>query len=235
MKAQRWDNLSPCESSNKPNPPLQESNVAILFNLAAGPVENAPDHKALEAKQGSGYRSILDEILFARVLCRPDIGYAVTTLAKFSTAPNALHYKSLKHLAIYLHQTQDLGIMHWRSEPVDSLPEVSCDPMKFDDSLPVIPPPSHLRQLITHVDAAHANKLRQRHFTSLQRGTVVAWPVVLWLIALARNPSVRRVPRKRNLLQEMLQQKLPNICVSFFMNWGTLRLSPVPSTKITTQ
>jgi len=29
------------------------------------------------------------------VLCRPDVGYAVTTLAKFSTAPNALHYKSL--------------------------------------------------------------------------------------------------------------------------------------------
>jgi len=81
----------------------------------------------------------------------------VTTFAKFSTAPNALHCKSLKHLAIYLRQTQDWGIMHWRSEPVETLPEVPYDPMKFDDSLPVIPPPSHLRQLITHVDAAHAN------------------------------------------------------------------------------
>jgi len=85
----------------------------------------------------------------------------VTTLAKFSTAPNALHYKSLKHLAIYLRQTQDWGIMYWPTEPVASLPEVPYVPMTFDKSLPVIPPPSHLRQLITHVDAAHANELHQ--------------------------------------------------------------------------
>jgi len=118
--------------------------------------------KALEAEQGFGYRSVLGEILSAYVLCCPNIGYAVTTLATFSTAPNALHYKSLKHLVIYLRQTQDWGIMYWRTEPVVSLPEVPYVPMTFDDSLPVIPPPAHLRQLITHVDAAHANKLRQR-------------------------------------------------------------------------
>jgi len=109
LKTHGWDNPSPRESSNKPKPPLHESDVANLFNLAAGPVENTPQHKDLEAEQGFGYRSVLGEILFAYVLCRPNIGYAVTTLAKFSTAPNALHYKSLKHLAIYLRQTQDWG------------------------------------------------------------------------------------------------------------------------------
>jgi len=144
LKAHGWDNPSPRESSNKPKPPLHESDVANLFNLAAGLVENAPEHKALEAEQGFGYRSVLGEILFTYVLCRPDIGHAVTTLAKFSTAPKALHYKSLKHLAICLRQTQDWGIVHWRSEPVESLPEVPHVSMKFDDSLPVIPPPSHL-------------------------------------------------------------------------------------------
>jgi len=166
LKAHGWDNPSPRESSNKPKPPLHESDVANLFNLAAGLVKNAPKHKALEAEQGFGYRSVLGEILFAYVLCCPDIGYAVTTLAKFSTAPNALHYKSLKHLAIYLRQTQDWGIMYWRSEPVASLPKVPCVPMKFDDSLPVIPPPAHLHQLITHADAAHANELRQPRSTT---------------------------------------------------------------------
>jgi len=56
--------------------------------------------------------------------------------------------------------------MHWCSEPVASLPKVPCVPMQFDDSLPVIPPPAHLHQLITHIDAAHANELRQRHSTT---------------------------------------------------------------------
>jgi len=49
---------------------------------------------------------------------------------------------------------------HWIS------PEVSDDPLKFDDSLPAIPPLTHLRQLIAHVDAAHANELRQHHSTT---------------------------------------------------------------------
>jgi len=166
LKVHGWDNPSLRESSNKPKPPLHESDVANLFNLAAGPVKNTPEHKAVEAEQGFGCRSVLGKILFAYVLCRSDIGHAVTALVKFSTAPNTLHYKSLKHLAIHLCQTQDWGIMHWRAEPVASLPEVSYVPMTFDDSLPISPPPAHLRQLIAHVDAAHANKLRHRRSTT---------------------------------------------------------------------
>jgi len=161
LKAHGWDNLSRRESSNKPKPQLHESDVANLVDLAAGPVENTPEHKALEAEQGFGQRSVLGKIFFACVLFRPDIGCAVTTLAKFSTACNALHCKSLKHLAICLRQTQDWGIVCWRTEPVVSLPEVPCPPVTFDDSLRVVPPPAHLRQLITHVDAAHAKQLRQ--------------------------------------------------------------------------
>jgi len=51
--------------------------------------------------------------------------------------------------------------------------------MKFDDSLPIIPPPSHLRQLITYVDAAHANKLRQ-HRSTMGYGCCLAGDVVAY-------------------------------------------------------
>jgi len=40
LKVHGWDNPSPRETSNKPKPPLHESDVATLFSLAAGPVEN---------------------------------------------------------------------------------------------------------------------------------------------------------------------------------------------------
>jgi len=92
LKGHGWDKPSPRESSNKPKPPLHESDVANLFNLAAGLVENTPEHKALEVEQSFGYRSILGEILFTYVLCHPDIGYAVTTLAKFSTVQHLMLY-----------------------------------------------------------------------------------------------------------------------------------------------
>jgi len=76
--------------------------------------------------------------------------------------------------------------VHWRSEPVASLPEVPYVPMKFDDSLPVIPPPSHLKQLVTHVDAAHANKLRQR-LSAMGCGCCLAGGVMAYR---SRTPSI---------------------------------------------
>jgi len=48
---------------------------------------------------------------------------------------------------------------------------------QFDDTLPVIPPPLHLRQLIAHVDAAHTNKLRQ-HCSAMGYGCCLAGGVV---------------------------------------------------------
>jgi len=55
LKAHGWDNPTPSKSSNKPKPPLHESDVANLFNFAAGPVENTPKQKALKVEQGVGW------------------------------------------------------------------------------------------------------------------------------------------------------------------------------------
>jgi len=80
--------------------------------------------------------------------------HAVTAFVKFSTAPDALHCESLKRLAICLCQTQDWGIVCWHAEPLVSLPEVPHVPMKFNNLLPVIPPPAHLHQLIAHAQSS---------------------------------------------------------------------------------
>jgi len=166
LEAHNWDNPSPRECSRKPKPPLHKSDVAMLFNLGTGPSENTPEHKALEQQMGFSCRSVLGETSFACGLCRPDIGHAVTALAKFSTAPNELHHKSLKHLAICLRQTQDWGVLCWRATSVEGLLDAPCAPVVCDEALPRIPPPQSLLQLITHVNAVHANELRQRCSTT---------------------------------------------------------------------
>ena len=84
-------------------PPLHESNVAGLFNLAAGPVENTPEHKALEAEQGFGYRSVLGIILFAYALCQPDVSYVCHTLFKVfcsSKCPTLQVLEAFSHLFV---------------------------------------------------------------------------------------------------------------------------------------
>ena len=45
-----------------------------------GPIEGTVDHQILEKKSGFAYRTLLGEMMYAYVTCRPAIGYAITTL-----------------------------------------------------------------------------------------------------------------------------------------------------------
>ena len=79
--------------------------------------------------------------MYSYITCRSDIGYAVTTLSKFSSAPTDYHYKLLKGVTKYL-----------RSIPYD--PSVSFD-VKIDSP-----------QLVSFVDADNANELKKSRSTT---------------------------------------------------------------------
>ena len=97
--------------------------------------------------------------MYSYITCRPDIGYAVTTLSKFSSAPTDYHYKLLKGVSKYLRNTIYWGIrfkhpkqLHhpdfqesiWYNIPDD--PSVSFD-VKIDSP-----------QLVSFVDATNSNE-----------------------------------------------------------------------------
>ena len=75
-----------------------------------GPKEGTVHHTALEKKAGFSYQTLLGESMYAYITCRCDIGYAVTTLSKFSSSPFLFHYKLLKTVAKYSKATSDWGI-----------------------------------------------------------------------------------------------------------------------------
>jgi len=106
---------------------------------------------------GFGYRNVLGELLYAYVLCRADIGYAITTLAKFSQRPNKEHYLALKRLAVYLRRTIDWGIIYWRPTRRDDLPVVPYNLVQPDPTLPTVPQAASYTQPIFYVDSAHGN------------------------------------------------------------------------------
>ena len=56
--------------------------------------------------------------MYSYMTCRLDIGYAVTTLSKFSSTPSMYHYKLLKCLAQYLYATADWEIRFKRTKPL---------------------------------------------------------------------------------------------------------------------
>jgi hypothetical protein len=160
LQTHGWTSPSPGESDRHDAVPMTHE-VSQQLQLLEGPAEGTPAHKALEQEIGYSYRQVLGEIVYAYVLCRPDIGYAVTFLSRFSTCPAREHYAALKNICKYLRRTREWGLVYWRQAPVACLPYVPLDQPPIDGSLPPFPS-SDLLELIGFVDAAHATDLKTR-------------------------------------------------------------------------
>jgi len=129
-----WSKHSPPLPS-KPSAPLPVDAVTSLC-AHQGPPENTAEHAALVAKHGFAYRTLLGELLYAYVTCRPDIGYATIMLSKFSTCPHDHHFAMLKNVAKYLRATKDWGIVYRRSQTDTSLPPSNFIRSTMDAELP---------------------------------------------------------------------------------------------------
>ena len=100
---------NPNTKISKPMCPLPTDCIESMY-ASEGPLENTAGHVLLEKKKGFNYCTLLGELMYAYITCCPDIGYAVTTLSKFSSAPTEYHYCLLKGVAIYLQNTIGCGI-----------------------------------------------------------------------------------------------------------------------------
>ena len=112
LKTHGWDNPSPHEVISEHKAIPFSAEVVPSLYKEQGPLEDTQEHANFADKQGFSYCSLLGELMYAYVTCRPDIGYHVTTLSKFSTAPAAIHYTMLKNLSRYLCRTRSWGFIY---------------------------------------------------------------------------------------------------------------------------
>ena len=64
------------------------------------------------------YWSVVGELTYAMITCRPDIAHAVIKLAQANSCPSKEHYIAAKHcMTLYLHETRSDGIYFWRTTP----------------------------------------------------------------------------------------------------------------------
>ena len=106
LRAHGWNNQKKKLSTNLS--PLPDACLKTIYK-ECGPDEGTVDAFKLELSQGFAYRTLLGEMMYAYVTCRPDIGYAITTMSKFSTKPSKYHYELLKGIAKYLRETKQRG------------------------------------------------------------------------------------------------------------------------------
>jgi hypothetical protein len=164
--------------------PIPPETASKLLTLE-GPQEKTTEAKELSKKVGFSYRNVLGELIYAYVIARLDIGYAVCLLARFSGAPHAEHYRSLKNVCRYLRATKSWGIIYQRPKPLDGLPDIPFEFLPEDPNLPNFPRMDY-DELLACLDAAHATDL-------LSRRSVTGYVIFFCCAAIAWKSRVQPV------------------------------------------
>ena len=98
LKSHGWETQSKNEqtlainslTTEKPISPIPSDANEKIYT-SDGPLKGTKEYKLLSEKFGFKYRTLLGELMFSYVTCRPDIGYAITTLSKFVKQPSEVH------------------------------------------------------------------------------------------------------------------------------------------------
>ena len=162
-----WETEKKMQPASKPMAPLC-SDALNQIQAHEGPKEGTFEHLELQRKHGFAYRTLLGEMMFAYVSCRPDIGYAITLMSKYGSNPSDYHYKCLKDVAKYLRTTKTWGIRFKRPSTLldKEFDEMHHDRMDPQFKLPKYPEDITKDKLICFVDAAYGNDPKKRRSTT---------------------------------------------------------------------
>ena len=72
------------------------------------------------------YQTLIGKLLFLSICTRPDISYAVNSLAQHSSAPRQTHFDAIKRVIRYLKGTASLGL-HYKTESDVAAPKGFSD------------------------------------------------------------------------------------------------------------
>lgn len=88
--------------------------VSTPVSVEAKLTKATDDENCIDQKK---YQSAIGSLMYLSVSTRPDISYAVSSLARFSSKPTQRHWVALKRLLRYLKGTTKHGILYKREGP----------------------------------------------------------------------------------------------------------------------
>ena len=164
MKTHGWETASKSNDKHTCAPPRMDV-LNQLSNHTDGPHEGTKEHVELQSKMKLSHRTSPDEMTFACVGCRPDIGHAVTLMSKCGQNPTEFHCSCLKSTARCLRAAKHWGItFHGIGDappdpPDEPIPEI----LKSTQELPKHPTDTIEPKPVCFVDAACRNDpIKQR-------------------------------------------------------------------------
>ena len=160
------NNFEKCMRSSKPITSIPSGSIDQMF-CGKGPPEGTAAHQVLETRSRFNYRNVLGELMYVYITCRPDIGYAITTLSKFSSEPSVFHYKLLCGVAKYLQSTITWGIRFNRPTALNlDILQDSVPYLELENSKGEFPVDVNCPVLQVFTDATFGNNLTCRRSTT---------------------------------------------------------------------
>ena len=170
----------------------------------------------------------MGELLYAYVICRLDIGYAITLLAKFSKAPHDRHYSALKGIAKYLRKTKNWGLIYWQNGTQATLPTIEFACIIPESGLPQVPTARDWFQFIMIVDAAFANEYFEMRSTSGYAGTLAGAAIVY---RCKTQPLTAQNSTDSEVVAAAAASKVAKYCRSILKELGYPQDLPTPVYK----
>ena len=104
--------------------------------------------------------------MYVYMTCRPDIGYAMTTLSTFSVKPSEYHYGLLKQIALYLRNNAYWVILTQEDYDKGFFPTTNYNVPDDPTLTKMFKININTIKLIAFVDAAYANDLHKQRSTT---------------------------------------------------------------------
>ncbi len=103
-------------TANQPTPLPINSTWLKKFDAAVGPNDPQAQCK-LKALMQIKFRGGVGELIWAMMMCRPDLVYTAVKLSQSNSRPVEQHYHGLKRNIRYLYATRLYGIYFWHTRP----------------------------------------------------------------------------------------------------------------------
>ena len=130
-----------------PIPMRSDSKYQRELETTAHPTTPDEQHHIQQQAGFSFLMASTGELIYALIVARMEISFAIIKLSQYNANPALIHYKALREIFAYLNHTREDGLIYWRSCPRQDLPEVTPTPPQSNpqDRLPTyVQPPLSL-------------------------------------------------------------------------------------------
>ena len=95
----------------------------------------------------------IGELIYALMVARVDISFAVITLSHYGSNPASIHYQAVRQVFAFLNNTRDDGLVYWQKRPRADLPHHAL-PVPRSNTIDRLPAPTTVpRELLAYSDS----------------------------------------------------------------------------------